>query len=211
MRRELIYPFFIDCCEFTEDKFWKGIFEDLAYGIAPYGAFVSKGYIICNYKDKKFMYHIKKKEPQELFTEVYNLFTTKLNVMSKEQILNRKETAELLHEVPVDWLSIKKKNYKDLLIENWALKKKNAYHLSISQTKYLISIIFLGLVFKVFTSKDIILQDGEIDKIKGISFSPNKVNVERDIYQIEFSPSPDIITEKLNMSDEWEKYINLLK
>jgi hypothetical protein len=195
----------------TNDRFWKGIFEDLAYGIAPYGAFVSRGAIVCNYKDKKFMYHIKKKEPQELYNEIYNLFTSKLNVMSKEQILLRKESAELLHEVPSDWLSIKKKNYKDILIENWAIKKKNAHCLSISQTKYLISIIFLGLVFKVFTSKDIILQDGEIEKIKGISFLPNKVIVDRDIYQIDFSPSPDIITEKLNMSDEWDKYVNLLK
>lgn len=211
MKRELVYPFFIDCCEFTEDKFWKGIFEDLAYGIAPYGAFVSKGAIVCNYKDKKFMYHIKKKDPKELYNEIYNLFTSKLNVMSKEQILYRKEAAELIQETPTDWLSIKKKNYKDVLIENWAIKKKSAYSLSIAQTKYLISIIFLGLIFKVFTSKDIILLNGEIDKINGISFAPHKVNVERDIYQIDFSPSPEIITEKLNMSDEWDRYIHLLK
>ena len=55
MKRELLYPFFIDCCAFTEDKFWKSVFEDLAYGIAPYGAYVSKGAIMCNYKDKEFI------------------------------------------------------------------------------------------------------------------------------------------------------------
>jgi len=28
MKKELVYPFLIECCNFTEDKYWKNIFED---------------------------------------------------------------------------------------------------------------------------------------------------------------------------------------
>jgi hypothetical protein len=211
MKKELLYPFFIDCCELTNDKFWKGVFEDLAYGIAPYGAYVSKGAIMCNYKDKEFMYRISKKEPQELYSEIFNLFTNKLNIMSKEQILQRKENVERVQEEAVDWSSIKKKNFKDVLIENWAISMKNKHNLTLKQTKYLISIIFLGLIFKIFTSKDIIVKNGVIEEIKGISFEHCKIHIERDIYDIQAISSPDIVTEKLNMSDEWEKYLNTLQ
>ena len=211
MKRELLYPFFIDCCEITKDKFWKSVFEDLAYGIAPYGAYVSKGAIMCNYKDKEFMYRITKKEPVELYNDIFNLFTTKLNVLSKEQIMQRKENVERVQEEALDWSSIKKKNFKDILVENWAISMKNKHNLSLKQTKYLISVIFLGLIFKIYTSKDIIVKNGVIEEIKGISFEQGKIKVERDIYDIQAISSPDIVTDKLNMSDEWEKYLNLLK
>ena len=211
MKRELLYPFFIDCTVFAKDKFWKGIFEDLAYGIAPYGAYVSKGAIVCNYKNKEFMYRIVNKNPEELYNELYNLFSLKLNIMSKEQVLQRKETNERVQEEITDWASIKKKNFKDFLLENWAIRAKNKYHLNLAQTRYLLTVIFLGLVFKIFTSKDIIIKNGIIEEIKGISFTHKKVILERDIYDIRSPPSPDIITYKLNMSDEWDKYISTLQ
>lgn len=207
MKRELLYPFFIDCCELTNDKFWKSVFEDLAYGIAPYGAYVSKGAIMCNYKDKEFMYRITKKEPKDLYNDIFNLFTTKLNILSKEQIIQRKENVERIQEDVTDWSSIKKKNFKDVLIENWAISMQKKHKLSLKQTRYLISIIFLGLIFKIFTSKDIVVNNGVVEEIKGISFEQGKVHVERDIYDIQAMCSPDIITDKINMSDEWDKYL----
>ena len=55
---KLIYPIFLSCCEFSKDNFWKFIFEDLAYGNCPYGTYIVKNYICCNYKGKEFMYTI---------------------------------------------------------------------------------------------------------------------------------------------------------
>jgi len=211
MKRELLYPFFIDCAVYTNDKFWKSIFEDLAYGIAPYGAYVSKGAIMCNYKDKEFMYRIVKKDPAELYNDIYNIFTNKLNVISKEELLQRKEKIDKVQDDVIDWCAIKKKNFKDILIENWAISIKKKHNLTIKQTRYLISIIFLGLIFKIFTSKDIVIKNGAIETINGIHFTNNKINIERDIYDIQAVSSPDIVTDKLNMSDEWEKYLNTLK
>lgn len=210
MKRDLIYPFFIECCGLTTDKFWKGIFEDLAYGVAPYGAYILRGAIICNYKDKEFMYRIVKKDPAELYNEIYNLFTAKLNVMSKEQILQQKEDMERTQESATDWAAIKKKNIKDVLLANWALNMKNKHRLSLPQTRYILSIMFLGLIFKVFTSKDIIIKNGCIEEINGIRFSEGKVHIERDIYDIPYTPSPETVTFKTNMSDQWDRYVQSL-
>ena len=88
---------------------------------------------------------------------------------------------------------------------------KNKHHLTLKQTKYLISIIFLGLIFKIFNSKDIIVKNGVIEEIKGISFEQGKIHIQRDIYDIQAISSPDIVTDKLNMSDEWEKYLHTLQ
>jgi len=211
MKKELLYPFFIDCSLLTNDKFWKSVFEDLAYGIAPYGAFVNKGFIMCNYKDKEFVYKIVKKDTQDLYNDIYNLFTTKLNIISSEELSNKKRDIERFQEEMTDWSLIKKKTAKDVLIENWAIKMKNTHALSLKQTKYLISIIFLALVFKVILSKDIIIKNNAIESIIGVSFENGKILLEREIYNIQNNSSPDIIADKVNMSDEWAKYLSTLR
>lgn len=211
MKRELLYPFFIECSCMTEDKYWKEIFTDLAYGVAPYGAYVSKGFIVCNYKEKEFMYKITQKEPSALYNDIYNLFTTKLNIISSVELANKKKTLEKFYEEIEDWNSIKRKNLKDVLIENWAINMKNTYGLTMKQTRSLVSMIFLCIIFKLITSKDIIIENGVIASITGISFEQGKVNMEKDLYDIRSTISPDIISNKLNMSDEWEKYLKNLK
>ena len=62
---------------------------------------------------------------------------------------------------------------------------KNKYNLNVSQSRKLISTIFIGLIFKVFSVKDINYDDGVIKSIDGITFEDNKVILERDIYDIE--------------------------
>ena len=59
MKYKLIYPFFIECLQYTSDKFWKNVFEDLAYGITPAGTYINKDFLTCNYKDKEFILPIR--------------------------------------------------------------------------------------------------------------------------------------------------------
>jgi hypothetical protein len=139
------------------------------------------------------------------------LFTTKLNIISSEELSNKKRDIERFQEEMTDWSLIKKKTAKDVLIENWAIKMKNTHSLSLKQTKYLISIIFLALVFKVILSKDIIIKNNAIESIIGVSFENGKILLERDIYNIQNNSSPDIIADKVNMSDEWAKYLSTLR
>ena len=73
IKREIIYPFFIEASKFADDIFWENIFEDLAYGKTPYGSYISKDFLSCNYTNKEFSYKIERKDPHILYTEIYNL------------------------------------------------------------------------------------------------------------------------------------------
>ena len=52
------------------DIFWKNTFEELAYGRCPYGIYIHKDNICCNYKDKKFCYDIDNNRDSEMFLMV---------------------------------------------------------------------------------------------------------------------------------------------
>ena len=61
VKKELLYPIFLECSQHADDTFWENIFEDLAYGKAPYGTYISKDFLCCGYKKKEFSYKIEKK------------------------------------------------------------------------------------------------------------------------------------------------------
>ena len=176
MKREIIYPFFIECCKFTNDIFWKSIYEDLAYGITPYGTYINKDFLTCNYKDKEFIYKIQKKDPKELYNDIYNLFKNKLSLMSRNEIMKKKNDISISQEQTYEeWSDIKKKNLKEVLIEKYAINMSNKHNLTIVQTKYLMSLIFLSFVFKISTANDIIMKNGKIESINGIEFEKGKI------------------------------------
>jgi hypothetical protein len=88
------------------------------------------------------------------------------------------------------------------------MKKK--YFLSVKQCKYLLSIIFIGLIFKVFTIKDINYQDGKILDINGIEFKKKEIILKKDIYDIKCATNNIIIEDKNLMSTNWYKYLDYL-
>ena len=215
IKKDIVYPVFIECLQFTEDIFWENIFEDLAYGKTPYGTYISKDFLCCKYKKKDFSYKIERKDPEILYEEVYNLLANKLGLLSSaEKIKKKKMITDLetnLKNSGKNWNDIKKKNIKETLIELYVTKMKNKYFLSISQARYLLSIIFIAIVFKVITNKDIEYENGVIHNIKGIDFIKKQIIVEKDLYNLEVSFAPEIVLDKNLMVDSWEKYLKDLK
>ena len=210
MKKELVYPFFIECCKYTEDKYWKSIFEDLAYSITPYGVYINKDFLTCNYKDREFSYKIQKKHPEELYNEIYNIFKNKLGLVSRDEIISKQKIINNMSDDInnyTDWSEIKKKNIKEVMIENFAISMKSKYSLSLPQTRYLVSIIFLAFIFKVLGPTDISIHNGGIQTIEGIEFETGKIILNKDIYETNTPISPEIIIEKKVMSDEWYKYV----
>lgn len=214
IKKEILYPMFLECLEYATDNFWENVFEDLAYGKSPYGTYISKNFLCCNYKNKEFSYKIENKNAEQLYNDVYNLLTKKLGLLSVRDKLNKKidffNIEEELKNTRKNWNSIRKKNIKDLLIENFVINMKNEYSLTISQTKKLISNIFIGMIFKIINVKDINYSDGEIKSIQGIRFETNKVIFEKDIYDIENEYRKCILVDKSLMSDNWDRYLNCL-
>lgn len=215
MKREIIYPFLVECSKFTDDSFWKNIFEELAFGTTPYGTYLVKDHLTCGYKDKEFTYKIEKKSPEILYKEITTLLKDKLGLLSREEIVRRKTESKKYEEnndkLKNDWLSIKRKNIKDLLIEQYVIKMMKKHSLSTSQAKYLLSIIFIAFVFKTITHADIDYKNGEILNIEGIEFETGKINLKRDIYELTPNVTPDIILDRHLMETHWYEYLDKLR
>jgi len=213
-KKDIIYPIFIECLEFTKDNFWEHIFEDLAYGKTPYGTYISKDFLCCKYKKREFTYKIERKEPKIIYDEIYFLLTDKLSLISCEEKIKKKKYYNDMEDsknIRKNWSDIKKKNLKETLIELYVLRMKNMYSLSIIQTRYLLSIIFIALSFRVITAKDIDYKNGIIEKINGIDCINKQIIIEKDLYKLDTNFAPEIILENSLMADNWEKYIKELK
>ena len=215
INKEIIYPVFFECCEFAADNFWKNIFEDLAYGKTPYGTYINKDFLCCSYKNKEFSYKIERKDSKIIYDDIYNLLTNKLGILSRKEKVKKlvafHKTETRIKEFRQEWGNIRKKNIKDLLVEKYVIDMKNKHNLTIKQAKYLLSVLFMAIVFKVITSKDIHYSDGKIQNIDGIEFSKKKIILKRNIYTTEVNISPEVLTNRQLMSDNWEKYLKELR
>ena len=102
---------------------------------------------------------------------------------------------------------------KELLIELYVTKMKNKYFLTLEQARYLISIIYIGILFKVIIPKrDINYSNGEIINITGIDFDRKKVILNRDIYSVEIGETTlSYPTKPQTMADKWYAYIKNLQ
>ena len=134
-RRDIIYPWILNCCKFCSDSYWENIFEDLAYGRPPYGTYISRDFLCCNYKKKEFSYKIENKEPLKLHNDIYNLLKNRLGLLSRQDKaknqLEFKNTEETLKSSRKNWSDIRKKNIKDLLIEQYVIRMKQKHKLNI--------------------------------------------------------------------------------
>lgn len=215
IKKDIVYPVFLQCCQHADDIFWETIFEDLAYGKPPYGTYICKDFLCCNYKKKEFTYKIEKKDSLTIYTDIYDLLTQKVGILSqREKVRKRKaftDFEENIKESRKNWNNIRKKNIKELLIELYVSRMKIKHSLSIKQAKYLLSVIMIGLVFKVITNEDIIYTDGSIRHIEGIDFIKKQVVVRRGLYNFEVSFAPNIVIEKKLMAEEWDKYLKNLR
>ena len=213
IRKNIIYPYLLKCCQYTDQKYWINIFEDLAYGIPPYGTYISKDFLVCSYKNKKFSYKIYDKNPEELYNDITELLIENIGLISEnEHFEKRKKFYSLCKELSEfkenNWNNIKKKNLREQLIEQFILKKKNEYNLLLNDSKKLYNLIFLGLSLKVFSSNDVIMNDGKIENILGVSFENKKFILERDITDIPVNMITEIEIENYkSMRELWYKYL----
>lgn len=214
INRDLVYPVFIECIPHAKEIFWENIFEDLAYGKSPYGTYISKGFLCCSYKKKDFSYKIENKDSLILYQDIYNLFSKKLNIMSsREKNIKIQKCIEIENNKKKSresWSKIRKKNVKEILIELYVSKMKSMHSLSIKQSRFLLSIILMSIIFKKIIATDINYLDGSIQDINGITFSKQKIILDKKLYEFVLINSDNNsinLPLKEKLSDSWEKYI----
>lgn len=212
MRKELIYPIFLEAVKYSNDAFWRQTFEDMAYGICPYGSYFNKGFFCCSYKGKEFSYRLEAEDPEKLFKDVYNLLANRLGIASsndRSQKLQdfekiRSEFQELRNS---KWSSIKKKTSRDYIIDSFIVEMKQTYKLSDKESRRLSSIINIGLIFKTISPKEIVYENGKIKSIQNISFEKGKVIYDHNQLQIDNNGYNIIFQERGTLSELWRKYI----
>jgi hypothetical protein len=213
--KDIVYPIFVECCNFACDTFWENIFEDLSHGKSPYGTYISKDFLCCSYKNKEFSYKIERKDPNIVYNEIYLLLNEKLGLLSQKEKMKKKKAFKDIEDTMKDsrktWGNIKKKNVKELMIELYVTSMKTKHLLSLKQAKHLLSIILIAIVLKVITNVDIEYEDGRIQNINGIDFAKKQVIVQRRLYKLDVNLAPHIIVEKKLMSDNWDRYIKDIK
>ena len=197
--KKIVYPIFLECCQYTNDIFWENIFENLAYGKAPY---ISENFLCCGYK-------IGKKDSETVYKEVFSLLSNRLGTFA-QQVKDFTNIENDIKNSRKNWHGIKK-NVKELLIELYVSRMRNKYSLSIKQARYLLSTILIAIVFKAITVNDIDYSNGRINKIEGINFTKKQVIITRNLWDMNLSFTSCIFVDKKFMANNWEKYLESLR
>lgn len=222
VKKEIVYPFFLETCAFCDDVFWESVFEDLAYGKAPYGTYISKGFLTCSFKGKEFIYKLERKEdPKILYDDIYKLLTEKLGILSQKEKAQKRivfhELEKNIKQSRQDWASIRKKNIKDIMYEKYVIDMKNKHSLTFAQCKFLLSVILISIMFKSITARDITYENDRIQNIDGIEFENGEIILKRGLCSyagsctVDLDEQPGNDTTQLKMADNWERYLKSIR
>lgn len=200
--KDLKYPHFLKCIEFTDDIYWRNIFEELAFGIPPYNTFIRKEYLISNIKNKEFNYKIDKDEDsKKVFNDLYDILYNKFGLISDIQIKEDEISFENHN---------KKKTLKYSVIEEYCNSMRQKHDLSTSITKKLLNYINLSLTIRNIIPDNIIYDDnGYIIEIEGIEFKDSDFFVDDMLINSNYINN-DTIVDYEYMYNNWNKYLNNL-
>lgn len=179
-RKEICYPFIFECCQFCVNNYWSNIFENLAYGIPPENCFIKKGNehikhssttfdTLCCYEKSDSHVLLQREDPEILYDKLMNMF---INVLNLDEKIEDNQSVYY-----TKWVDIRKKNLKNILLENYVLNLKNEFHLSIEEAKNLLNHINMAISFKIINNKDIEIKYNanlcQITNITGILIDKN--------------------------------------
>ena len=208
---EIVHPLFERCSEFTIDKFWRKTFIDLAKGKTPNGVYMYKGSLRLKGKPVDSITFAESDDCRHAFENIYKFLSTICGILSPvDKLKQRHEFESIEQENKNNWVDIKRKKVKDLMIELYAVKMKQKYSLSLKQTRCLVSTICMGLLFKSISATNIILENGSIKNIDGISFRERRMFFDLELYNIDVDEDNDTSireSKKKYMVDYWVKYL----
>ena len=210
---EIVHPLFERCSEFTVDKFWQKTFIDLAKGKTPNGVYIYKGSLRVKGKPANSITFTEElDECRHAFDKVYQFLSITCGIQSPDDKLKQRHDFESIEqENKTNWVDIKKKKVKDLMIESFAVKMKHKYSLSLKQARCLVSTICMGLLFKSISAINIKLENGSIKNIDGISFRDRRILFELELYNIDIDEESSDTSirecQKKYMVDYWVKYL----
>lgn len=164
-KSENVYKRFTDYSRYTPDPYWKRVFVAMSNGKFPSGySLNSRGSTITSEDGRKLK--LKSDDDQE---SIFN------NTIAIRTFMDHSpESEEGAKKVFVDdWKAIKSKEAKNHLIASFAKQKIKAIGGTVHQERKLSEQIGLCLQLSTILPTDVIMKDGKIVKIKGVTFKKN--------------------------------------
>ena len=226
-KKQIIYPIFQEAANSTDDEFWKNFFMDLACNNAPKRFVIDKTTLKFYSKKDGFIYYYVNQTGDKIANEVKTLLNKNLIIYSdidyENDIENKNNEIAEYKEVSSinDWKKIKHKKTKNAIITRYVLSMKEAYELNWKETNQLYNTI-ISAFFEIHSHKstDIVIKNGQIISIKGISIIKNEtVNSNKVYYNIkndrldninEKSSASIVVVSKIDLMNEWKKLSNVI-
>jgi len=213
-KKRLKYPVFLELALREEKTFWVNIFENLAYGKAPHGCYItSSDFLVCNTKSKSFNYYLNStsKDLETIGEEVFNLLSQKMNILSQSDKIAKLQRFDdvkkrLRESVNGEkWANIKRKKWKDIMLEFYIINESKKYNLTVAATRYLLATVFVLFIFKKIVNDDVDFKKGKILTIRNLKLSDGAWTIKKnDSYIL---PKSEIFVKKKKLlKDRWEKY-----
>ena len=129
-----------------------------------------------------------------------------MNIMSNIDKLSKRTNynsiGQSIINTKLTWNSIKKKNTKDTLIEEFVIKMKTKHKLTFKQSRILLSELNTFFCLKVLSSKDVVYKEGSINSINGVIFKKGSFEITKDMKLKRLNNIVQLSDSKL-MSNNW--------
>lgn len=170
---EVLYPFFKEFSETTDDVFWKSLFADAAVGKFPRGFRYQHGVLSYKIKSKIYEKYISLDNHQDALKNIKDFMGEHAGIISsidteeKQKEIQSRITSLLTQEIN-NWNQIRSPTHKMILVSKYLdlLEIKNK--LTKKQKEETRSQINIGIVIGYFNNENIIIKDGLISKIEGL-------------------------------------------
>jgi hypothetical protein len=214
-QKEIIYPILKECSLIVKDRFWKQFYEDLSSGKSTKGLYISNGVIQTSNKRNGFYYPITDKAPEVIVTELHRLLTTHTNICSRKDLNQKLSIVKVLKKElseydNSEWTSIKRKNVRNMLIVEYAIRLHKELELSWASTIQAYHTILNAFENKTHSSKDVVYSKGKIHDILDIEYdeeTKNMINTRK--IEVEDEEKEEIITEPgISLQSMFESYVN---
>lgn len=203
------YPIFLEFTHHVKDEYWKLLYEDMAFGKFPGGAYIQKNYFCCFCKGKEFSVELVPKN-FSVFTQIHSLLSNDLGIRSEKEKLVLKEN--ILHSQNV---KDPKRLIKDISLTSFIIKKGEQFRLPDNIIRKIFSLFIVGFMFKTLLLKDVVFQGNEIQDIRGFTFADKKVRINKNILELKKPAIMDdtcVRNDNHNnlLSSHWQKFTDNL-
>jgi hypothetical protein len=204
-KRDVVNPIFLHCKAFCQNEYWKGVFDDLAYGKYPKQIYVSGGFIqSANRKKTSFFYNLKDKTPEMVTRDVIDLLTHHTDLISCDEIKKKKDVNEQYKKDGWNqWKDIKRKYIKDVLLMEFCLELRKTYGWTLRKA----TDVFQALSLRVYGGQltDVKMYNRRIESVTGMEIS--------DDGAVEFDSSNDFRLEQVYPLEDYiynycKRYVN---